>query len=546
MGTHSFKQNDIQQVTIRVTEVVTRRALPCRISVLDEAYELVDFQLAPSKQLAIRKGVVYTATGEAKIGLPPGRYRVYATRGMQYSLAAGSLEVGERSVDVNLQLEKEVRSEGYVACDPHIHTLTLSGHGDSTLEERLVTLAGEGIDLPVATEHNQNADYSATAKATGVQNWLTTIIGNEVTTPLGHFNAFPIKKGSPPPAFKGPSRKAILDGIRAVPGVKVVTMNHPFDIHEGHRPTDTARFHPLSGESSDGESWDVDAVEVVNSSALTSDYMRPFRDWFALLNHGRQIVGIGSSDSHDVDAYLVGQARTYIASKADHPARIDVEEACTNLLAGRALISHGLLTEMWVEDKFSVGDLATGVGATMRVRVRVQGPQWIAADRLDIYANGAKIASLPIAYRKSAIKLDTTLNIPRPHQDFWLVAIATGPGETQHYWPVRRPYQPTRADWDPVFLGATNPIRVDGDDNGKYDSPLNYATNAVEQAKGDPKKLMELLAGYDSAIAVQAASICRAKGIDLNSKEWRDATERAADQVRQAFVAYRAALPEHK
>ena len=50
---------------------------------------------------------------------------------------------------------------------------------------------------------------------------------------------------------------------------------------------------------------------------------------------------------------------------------IDVPAACSNLLAGRALVSMGLLTDMTVNERFTVGDLATNLGARVRVTVHV-------------------------------------------------------------------------------------------------------------------------------------------------------------------------------
>lgn len=201
------------------------------------------------------------------------------------------LEVGARLAVADLRLAREVVPAGYVSMDTHVHTLTHSGHGDSTAEERAVTLAGEGIALPVATEHNRHADYAPAARATGTARCFTPVVGNEVTTPVGHFNAFPFRADSPPPAFDLKDRARLLGGIRATPDAKVVILNHPCDVHAGFRPTDPARFHPLSGESLDGQTWDFDGIEVITSGAAQADFMRPYRVWFALLNRGARTVG---------------------------------------------------------------------------------------------------------------------------------------------------------------------------------------------------------------------------------------------------------------
>jgi hypothetical protein len=534
-------------VHVKVVSAETGKLMPCRLTIVDEKGKLAPIQAKKRPYLAVRQGVVYSATGEARFSLPHGRYTLYATRGPEYGLATRSIEVGERETAVTLKLAHEVAVTGYVSCDTHIHTFTYSGHGDSTIEERMVTLAGEGIELPIATDHNVHIDYTPVMRATGTQAYFTPVMGNEITTSVGHFNAFPIRAGSTPPPYNLKNRDQILAGIRATPGVQVVILNHPNDIHVGFTPTDPALFHPASGESLDGTPWSFDGIEVVNSGATQSDFMAPYRVWFALLNRGHRIVGVGASDSHDVNRFIVGQGRTYIASSATRPDKIDVHEACRNLKAGRALVSTGLFTEMWVDGRFGVGDLATGIGKDIKVRVRVRGPSWTTADRVELFANGQKIAGRPIIHAPGAItKADVTITVRNPGHDLWLVAIASGPGVTEPYWPIARPYQPTRADWEPRVIGSTNPIRLDCDGDGRYSSPLDYARSVFEANASSPARLIRALEPYDEAVAVQAASLCRSRGMDLTANPFRDLIENAAPAVRQGFVAYQRLLPVAK
>jgi len=65
-------------------------------------------------------------------------------------------------------------------------------------------------------------------------------------------------------------------------------------------------------------------------------------------------------------------------------------------------------------------------------------------------------------------KARVTWTLPRPSADTALVAIASGPGVTAPYWAIPRPYQPSSKDWEPRVLGATNPVRVDGDGDGQF------------------------------------------------------------------------------
>src|SRR4030095_10684421 len=109
-----------------------------------------------------------------------------------------------------------------------------------------------------------------------------------------------------------------------------------------------------------GPEFSFDAIELVNSSALQSDWMINFRDWFALLNHGYRVTGVGSSDGHDVSRYIVGQGRSYVACDDSRPGEIDIEQACRGFREGRVLISLGLLTQIMVEaggKPYRVGDL---------------------------------------------------------------------------------------------------------------------------------------------------------------------------------------------
>ncbi len=534
-------------VLIRVSESVGGRFLPCRITVLNERAELASVEPVKAPHIAYRTGVIYTGTGIAEFTAPPGHYTVYVTRGLEYALGAREMDLRDRPIQISFKLEREVDTDRYLAADTHIHTLTHSGHGDATMEERMATIAGEGIELAVATDHNHHTDYRPTARQTQTHEHFTPVIGNEVTTSVGHFNIFPIEPASPIPDYKSTDWKQLLAGVRAVPGVRVVVLNHPSNVHSNFKPTDPSRFHAHSGEGLDKREWDFDGIEVVTSAALQSDLMKPVRDWFALLNSGRKMAGIGSSDTHEVNAYILGQGRTYIASRAQRPDGIDVQEICDNLKAGRALVSMGLLTEAWVHGKHGVGDLARNLSKEVSVRVKVQGPRWIRADRLELYANGRKVLERPIQHAESAVvKCDSNLRIPLPQNDAWLVAIATGPGIDKPYWPIPRPYQPTNPVWEPRVIGTTNPIWLDADNDGTYTSPAQYARKAVDSAGNNLARALDLLRGYDESVAVQAAALLRSRGVDLSAPENRGAIDRADPSIRLAFTAYLSALPSNR
>jgi hypothetical protein len=432
---------------------------PCRITLADAQGHLAALAAANG-----RPGVVYTATGKAKIALLPGDYTVYASRGFESSLATTNLKLGAgQSQSVHLQIEREVQTPGMVSCDTHVHTFTHAKHGDATIEERMLTIAGEGLELPISTEHNMLVDFSEAVKKTGTEKYFTPVIGCEVTTDTGHFNAFPIKSGSRVPDFRIKHWPMLMENIRATPGVQVVVLNHPRDVHRGFIPFAETNYNSATGENLRGFEFQFDAVELINSGALRTDLMQVFHDWFGLLNYGYRIVGVGASDSHDVSRFIVGQGRTYIFCKDDDPAKIDVQEACANLRAGRALISLGLLVDMTVQGKYRVGDLATNLTEDIEVTANVSAPKWSRADNVTLYANGQKIRETNSA--------NATWMIRRPKGDTYLAVIATGPGITSPHWAIPKPYQPSSKAWNPRVLGATNPIWLDCDGDGKF-TPL--------------------------------------------------------------------------
>jgi hypothetical protein len=235
--------------------------------------------------------------------------------------------------------------------------------------------------------------------------------------------------------------------------------------------------------------------------------MRLYRDWFALLNRGVRVAGIAASDTHHVSEFILGQARTYAASRAVQPGAIDIDEICDSYLAGRLLVSMGLLTNMKIDDRFAVGDLAVNLGDEIRVTIEVLGPSWVTADRVELFANGIKIREEEIAATTQVRKARLTWTMPRPKHDVFLVAIATGPGVTAPYWEISRPYQPTSKIFDPRVIGSTNPIWIDADGDGRFTAARAYAVAIVERAAGDAGKLEAALAGYDDAVALHAADL---------------------------------------
>ncbi|HET6425697.1 MAG TPA: CehA/McbA family metallohydrolase, partial [Planctomycetaceae bacterium] len=480
----------------------------------------------------------------ARLQLPAGQYTVYAGRGFEYSVARKEVTVAAgESLRVALEIRREVPTDGYVACDTHVHTLTHSGHGDATIEERMLTIAGEGIELPIATDHNKHIDYEPTARALNLRTHFTPVMGNEVTTSRGHFNIFPVPSGSAVPNHRLGSWRELLAEMVAQTDPPVIILNHAQDLHSGVRPFGPKLFNAVVAEHEEEWSARLNAMEVINSGATQSDPLQLFQNWMALLNRGRMMTPIGSSDSHDVARHFVGQGRTYIRCDDRDPGAISIPHTVEALQRGRVLVSYGLLTELTVNDEYRSGDVAPVGDNTCRVAIRVLGPHWTNVRHVRLYANGQLIREVDITSQPSqdhpaGVLWAANWELPRQSHDVHLVAIATGLGITAPYWPTAKPYQPTSPNGDTQVIGCSGAVWLDVDGDGQPTPARTYAERLFADHRADLKKLITALDSYDAAVAAHVAYLQHQSGVSPTDPEIQAAWRAAAPAARQGFQDY--------
>lgn len=554
---HDRPQNAVlsdARARVEVVDEESQRPLPSRITIVNEheALQTVgsvsgpdDRQTVgtPDDHRAVRAGVIYAGEGAVEFGLPIGRYVIYASRGFEYGADSVHVrvEAGGES-DHRLAIRREVDTEGWIAMDTHVHTLTHSGHGDATAKERVLTMAGEGIELPVITEHNKNIDLGAMVEAMGYGAYVKPIIGNEYTTPAGHFNVFPVGADDPLPDPDVTSWPAVASELGAIGPPDVVILNHARDTHMDFRPFGPKNYLSVVGRARDDAALPANAMEVVNSGAQQTDVMRLVRDWFGTLNAGRFLTPVGSSDSHDVTRYMVGQGRTYVRVQDDTPAGVDVSEAIRSLRDGQVVVSFGLMPTITVEGTHGPGALVPAA-ETVRIDARVLAPAWLEADRVALYMNGVEVRDAAIASAgRTGEKWSGAWTVDLPPHDVFLSVVALGPGDTPPFWPVAKPYQHESIEWVPHVIGISGAVWVDVDGDGRPTPARDYAQRLVDEAGGDLDELIRLLSSYDEAVAAHAASEMYARGqpsveIDIESR-LRDAPE----TVRRGFEAFVEAL----
>jgi hypothetical protein len=529
---------------IEVRDATTDLGLPCRITLLNANGALPALGTASSESMAIRPGLAYLATGRGQLKLPAGIYTIFAGRGFEYSLARQEVTVVDgQTARVALSIRREVPTEGYVSCDTHVHNLTHSGHGDATIAERMLTLAGEGIELPVATDHNLQIDYEGPARALGVRQHFTPVVGNEVTTGRGHFNIFPVPAGEPPPNHRLGNWPELFAEMVGQVDPAVIVLNHAQDLHAGVRPFGPKLFNAVVAEHAERWPDRLNAMEVVNSGATQTDPLQLFHNWMALLNRGRMVAPIGSSDSHDVGRHFVGQARTYIRCDDRDPGGIPVRQAIDSLQHGRVLVSYGLLTELVVNDQFRSGDLVPTGDQPYRLAIRILGPAWVRAERLLVFANGqlireVQLPTTPPEDRPLGVLWSDVWDLPRPNHDVHLVAIAIGPGINQAYWRTAKPYQPVSPDEATYVLGCSGAVWLDVDGDDQPTSARAYAERLYARHRDDVPQLLAALSPYDAAVAAHVVHLQVQAGLSPVAEDLQQAWRSAPAAARSGYQKY--------
>jgi hypothetical protein len=259
--------------------------------------------------------------------------------------------------------------------------------------------------------------------------------------------------------------------------------------------------------------FEFDAVEVANSGSLQNEIMVSVRDWMALVNRGHRVTATGSSDSHEVSRYIVGQGRTYVRAGDANVADISKEEVYRGFKEGRAVVSMGLFCDVTVGAKYGPGEVvpkdALGFGGSVTVDAVVYGPRWVQADRVELFVNGHSWGSREIAPVDGVKKAAVRWTLQGLRSDAAVVVVATGPGVTQPYWDLPRPYQATSTHHVSRVLSLNNPVFVDVDGDGGFTAPFVRAKAIAGKVGVDEAKAWAEALREDVAVSEQLQTLLR-------------------------------------
>ncbi len=368
---------------------------------------------------------VYATDGHAQLALSPATYHVTVSRGVEYDLVEGDVTVAT-SASFSATLHQVVDTKDWLSGDFHLHALW-SADSNDTYELKVAAFAGEGLEVPVTTEHEYIGDYTPTVKALGLTSYIHPIVGEEISTnSLGHFNAFPLV--ADPRAWNaggfawvGVSIPDLFATIRKAAPKAVLQVNHP-------RYKAYAYF--LAANLADGTSanpeWttNFDALELANGPSINEVW----DDWIALTNRGMRVTATGDSDSHHALQSEVGPVRNYVHVASDDPSAFAESDFVDSVRAGHLTISAGPVIFVTAAGA-GPGDLVPASNETVRVHLKVQAAPWLGPlDRAVIFLAGVEVAHVDLASAPSdkALRYEGDIDVPVAHDAALIVRVDGG------------------------------------------------------------------------------------------------------------------------
>ncbi len=397
-----------------------------------------------------RSRLAFPADGVETFVLLPGDYRVRVSRGPEYERFDRMVTVVEGvEAPLRVELERVVPTPGVLCADFHIHT-TRSIDSPDPGDRKIRALVADGLEIAVRSEHEWVSDFQPVIDELGLGAFARGLTGIELTTfTWGHFGVFPLVVDRTQPsggAFFWYERSApdVFGDVRARPEAPALIINHPRagGLRQGYFTE--AGFDPVTGSVARPELWDEDfsVVEVFNSSDFEGGRDSVVRDWFSLLNSGRRVFAVGSSDSHRLQSDPAGWPRTCLRLGVDDPQTVTPEQVRDATQAGRSTINGGIYMDVTAPGGEGPGDSASGVGATASLEVVLYAASHVGVDRLEVIVDGLTTETITIAPGDAdpmdpVVRARATIEVDVSPGGSWVVFHASGdePYGTDGYRP---------------------------------------------------------------------------------------------------------------
>lgn len=395
------------RVDVRVFDLGTTTAIPARVEIFPRGATPVPVGAMGFGEDGFgssRVHVAFATSGTASFAIAPGTYRLRVSRGPAWERFETDLDLESGDdVDVDAELERVVVQPGVLCADYHVHThRSVDSGDDATMKVR--GLVADGLDVVIRTEHEFVSDFQPVIDAAGLAAYARGFSGMELTTfAYGHFNTFPVEVDPTRPSdgaipWFGVSPPDLFDAVRARPERPTLIINHPRTGGSLQGYFEAVGFDSVTGSVRDMDGWDTEfeVVEVFNDSNFESNREGTVRDWFGLLNAGRRVVAVGSSDSHGIHSKPVGYPRTCQIVGLDDPAELDERTLQAATEEGRGFVSGGIYLDVTGADGATFGDEIEGAGERASFEVVVRAASHVEVNRLEVIVDGVTSETLPI------------------------------------------------------------------------------------------------------------------------------------------------------
>ena len=340
------------------------------------------------------------------------------------------------------------------------------------------------------------------------------------------------------------SGREIFAGVRADHPDAIMQINHArgrqgvlsrlmvdTDTFASHRnPADFRMATAADATASDTRLFDAnfDAFEIQNGLVASKELLN---DWMTMLSSGRRKVATAVSDSHNAFRVLGGYSRTFVGMGAgkDDPAKFlpslftgalkELHAMGSNgpfmTLTARRLDSNGMPTGDAVE---MGGTVSLQSGESMELTVDVQAPEWMKFSSIELYThadgrealNGEPNGNAPIpvetadvtaedlnpepvpglnGFSANRIHVVKTFTVT-PTADTWYLVILKSSSGVSTLYPLAYDGVTCSGNICTATAGRpyafTNPIFVDADGSGAYDTFPQKVSHAIRISKPAP------------------------------------------------------------
>ena len=448
-------------LVVHARDAADKSALPVRVQVIpakDPGHAPDAFGVAGEAYGRLLND--FAITGESRLQVPVGVQRIIVSHGYEWELLDQTvmIEAG-KTTELTASLVHSVDSTGVMCADFHIHSF-YSADSSDPVETKVRTALADGLELPISSEHEWIIDFQPVIQRLGMTAFAYSIPSEEFTTfTWGHFGIIPlmprpeqVNNGAMPWIGKKP--REVFHNIAELPEHPVLIVNHPRSSSYSQGYFQVADFD-RSSAMGDPELWsdEFGAVEVFNDSDLEQNRSKSLADWFALINHGKKVWAVGSSDSHRYHTSPVGYPRTCMHFGHDDPRLLSGDKIRDTLRSGDAVVSGGLYMTVTGPGGVRPGGTIAMASGPQTFQVVVQTPKWLSAKRLEIIVDGDTVATKELQEtvvpqgRRYELSIPVTPPTGRsgPH---WVVFHASSDIDLAPLHPGRRPF----AVSNPVFF----------------------------------------------------------------------------------------------